>query len=77
MFLNQYSFLFVIVVLLCGALVWAYQGSWSHARVILVGVIVVCASLMLTWTHRTASSGILPDGAAAGQIVLVEYYSDF
>ncbi len=77
MILNQYSFLLVAVVCLCGVLVWAYMGSWQMSRLLVVGLVAVGIGGVLVWSQRSASSTPMPAAFTENKLVLVEYYSDF
>ena len=77
MILNQYSFLLVAVVCLCGVLVWAYMGSWQMSRLLVVGLVAVGIGGVFVWSQRSASSMPMPAAFTENKLVLVEYYSDF
>ncbi len=77
MFVNQNSFLIMVVMILAGTAYWANQGAWQIGR---IGVLVVVAGALAVtgwWAHRQASTDAVPDVLAGGKIVLVEYYSDY
>lgn len=77
MIVNQYSFVFVVVVLLSGAIIWAHQSGWALGRVLMVCAVLLATVLVLILTHREASSGAVPELLSEGKVVLVEYYSDY
>lgn len=77
MFFNQNSFLIMALMILAGTAYWANQGAWQITR---IGVLVVVATAIVVtgWlSQRQASTEAVPTVLAGGQIVLVEYYSDY
>lgn len=77
MIVNQYSFVFVVVVLLGGTTIWAYQSNWQLSRLLVVAGVLVATLVVMLVSHRTASQGAIPNALSGDKIVLVEYYSDY